>query len=105
MKENRVLLEKEIRPQKCVDDFLEGFILSLDEHEEIWRLGDCRKKMAEYLFDRILSAVDRGSYNILMRVLEEQIPKRFKSILEKLESTTEIQGLKFSFNPISFLVT
>lgn len=93
LKENRELLEREIRPEKCVDDFLEGFILDLDEHEEILvQLSGQRKNMAKSLFDKVLSSVEKGSYDVLMKVLERQNPKRFKRILEKLECTSDFQG-------------
>ncbi|CAC5390947.1 unnamed protein product [Mytilus coruscus] len=91
LKENRKLLEREIRPEKCVDDFLEGFILDLDEHEEILQLRGQRKKMAEFLFDKVLSSVEKGSFNVLMKVLEQQIPKRFKRIFETLECTSDFK--------------
>ncbi|VDI46654.1 Hypothetical predicted protein [Mytilus galloprovincialis] len=92
LKENRELLEREIRPEKCVDDFLEGFILDLDEHEEILvQLSGQRKNMAKSLFDKVLSSVEKGSYDVLMKVLERQNPRRFKRILEKLECTSDFQ--------------
>ncbi|XP_063442152.1 uncharacterized protein LOC134722461 [Mytilus trossulus] len=90
LKKNRATLEDEMKPKKCADDFLEGFILSLDEHEQLWKL-DTRKKMAEYLFDRILLSVDRGSYSILLKVLEQQNPNRFKKILKKLDVPSGFQ--------------
>lgn len=98
LENNRKYLERELKPEKSVDDFLECFVISLDEHEEVCQFKGQRKKMAADLFNKILSSVHKGSYYVLLKTLAQTIPEiMMKNILDKIESTSEIQGKNFSF--------
>ena len=99
---NRKLVEKELKkPQKLFDDFLENGVFDTDDHEELCNLTGGRKKMAECLMDKVLTSVEKGSYDLLLHILKREmcnVPHLYQRTVVVLEKTPNQTGLIF-FNP------
>ena len=110
---NRKLVEKELKkPQKLFDDFLENGVFDTDDHEELCNLTGGRKKMAECLMDKVLTSVEKGSYDLLLHILKREmynVPHLYQRIVVALEKTPNQTGLIFFYphnkNSITFQTT
>jgi hypothetical protein len=110
---NRKLVEKELKkPQQFIDDFLENFVFDIDDHEELCDLTGGRKKIAKCFMDKVLTSVEKGSYDLLLHILKTEmcnVPHVYQRIVVALEKTPDQSGLKFFYpynkNSIKFQTT
>ena len=95
---NRKLVEKEPKkPQHLFDDFLEIGVF------DICNLTGRRKKMAEWFMDKVLTSVEKGSYDLLLHILKTEmcnVPHVYQRIVEELEKTPDQSGLIFFIHTI-----
>ena len=113
MQTNRKLVEKELKkPQQFIDDFLENFVFDIDDHEELCDLTGGRKKIAKCFMDKVLTSVEKGSYDLLLHILKTEmcnVPHVYQRIVVALEKTPDQSGLKFFYpynkNSIKFQTT
>ncbi|CAG2191551.1 unnamed protein product [Mytilus edulis] len=92
IEQNKEHIQIYIFPRTCVYEFLESFVLSLDDWEKILEL-DTRQQKANYLLEQLIPTLHKGSYNVLKNVLENQPNCAGKELLKTKESTETIQGL------------
>jgi len=98
---NRKLIEKELKkPHKLFDDFLENGVFDIDDHEVLCDLTGGRKKIAECFMDKVLTSVEKGSYDLLLHILKKEmcnIPHVYQKIVDALEKTPDQSGFNFFY--------
>ena len=95
---NRKLVEKELKkPHKLFDDFLKKFVFDIDDHEELCNLTGGRKKMAECFMNKVLTSVEKGSYDLLLHILKTEMNNVYQRIVVALDKTSDQSGLNFFY--------
>lgn len=83
---NREILEKELYPKDYIDDFLESFILTLEDHEALRNKEHLRKQMAHSFLETILQpdCIGKNSVKCLLnsfRRVNNTILKRIAQLM------------------------
>ena len=87
-------------------------MFDIDDHEELCNLTGGRKKIAECFMDKVLTSVEKGSYNLLLHILKTKmcnVPHVYQRIVVALEKKPDQSGLNFFYpynkNSIKFQTT
>ena len=76
------------------DDFLEIGVF------DICNLTEGGKKMAECFMNKVLTSVEKESYDLLLHILKKEmcnISHDYQTIVDALEKTTDQSGLNFFY--------
>jgi hypothetical protein len=79
------------------DDFLKNFVFGIDDHEELCNLTGRREKKAECFMDKVLTSVEKGSYDLLLHILQTEMYNVHQRIVVALDRTPDQSGLNFFY--------
>jgi hypothetical protein len=70
-------------------------VFDIDDHEELCDLTGGRKKIAKCFMDKVLTSVEKGSYDLLLHILKTEMCNVYQRIVVALEKTPDQSGLIF----------